>query len=239
MGLLRWPQRKASRWAKSRHRGGQATPLPPHTHTHTKLTNPAITKFGVQMTFPSMRQTGRGHHRAGDIQADCLLSQSQYWHRFPLGYVFDHMLPISHCSSLTPLYPLKSVDAIPLHTVWYVHFNTHKWNIAHYFELKTGLFKHLSETKIRDAVKFEIPFFTLRKSPKRHFPRITSGLTKTPVNYTNAICLQEFSSWKFPSTSGVRHKSEGVINYNSYGSLQDRGLHKYWLCNFKRTWFSL
>ena len=28
--------------------------------------------------------------------------------------------------------------------------------------------------------------------PKRHFPRITSGLTKTPVNYTNANACKNF-----------------------------------------------
>ena len=110
---------------KGRRQGGpsQGTAVArrrPPPHPRAQLTNPAITKFGVQMIFPSMRQTGRGHHRAGDIQAGCLLSQSQYWHRFPYGDVFDHMFPISHCSSLTPLNPLKFAEAIPLHTVGYV-----------------------------------------------------------------------------------------------------------------------
>jgi len=69
------------------------------------------------------------------------------------------------------------------------------------FEVKTHLFKHFSKTKISDSLKFEIPFFALRKSPKRHSPRITSVLAKTPVNYTNVICLQEFF---FPENSPLK-----------------------------------
>ena len=129
--------------------------------------------------------------------------------------------------------------------ICYVSFDTHEWNISHSFEFKTHLFQHFSELKIRDCLKFEMPFFTLRKSPKRNFPRTTSDLTKTPVNYTNVICFQEILSWKSHFKCRVRHKLEGVLNSNSYGSLQDsheykvwRGLHKYWLCNFKRAEFS-
>jgi hypothetical protein len=100
-------QVKAPRWPDD---------APPHSH------NSPITKFGVQMIFPSMRQTGRGHNRAGNIRAGCLLFQSQYWHRFSYGDVFVHMFPISHCSSVTPLNPLKFVEATLLHTAGYVVF---------------------------------------------------------------------------------------------------------------------
>jgi hypothetical protein len=162
-----------------------------------------------------------------------------------------HFRPHVPYVTLLCLDPSKPLEVCWIYTVTYcmiryVHFDTHEWNTPHYFQLKTHLFKHFSETKIRDALKFEIPFFTIGKSQKRHFPLIRSGLTDTPVNYTNVICWREFfSPWKFTFKSEARHKPAGVLNSNSNGSLQDsceykvgRGLHKYWLCSFKRTGFS-
>jgi hypothetical protein len=38
--------------------------------------------------------------------------------------------------------------------------------LAYYFELKTHFFLHFSEPKIRVRLKFDVLFFTLRKSLK-------------------------------------------------------------------------
>jgi len=179
MGLMRCPQRKASRWAKSRHRGGQATPP---TRRTRQPSNHEIWGPNDFSRHASNRQGApscwRHTSRLPTLPVAVLTP-------IPLRRLFDHMFPISHCSSLTPLNPLKFVDAIPLHTARYVHFDTQEWNIPHYFELKTHLFKHLSETKIRDSPKFEMPFFTLRKSPERHDENKNKG--KVSQNTTSFI----------------------------------------------------
>jgi hypothetical protein len=52
----------------------------------------------------------------------------------------------------------------------------------YYFELKTHIFSHISEMKIRACLKFEVLFSTLRKSQQDPFPGRTSGLAKNAVN---------------------------------------------------------
>jgi hypothetical protein len=62
--------------------------------------------------------------------------------------------------------------------------------------------------------KFNV-FFTLRKSRKLHFPRRTSGLAKTVVNFLDSemYWLANFFFLKIPFLKVMCVKLEDVLNY--------------------------
>lgn len=93
-------------------------------------------------------------------------------------------------------------------------------DIPNYFEFKTQLSSRLSRLKIRSCLKFEVLFFTFRKSRKPGFPRRTSGLAKRVVNFrgNKMYLLAKRSYWKFLSKSEAYLQLEGVLNskYHEY-----------------------
>jgi hypothetical protein len=52
--------------------------------------------------------------------------------------------------------------------------------------LRRNHFSHLSELKIMVRLEFKVLYFTLRKFRKHNFPRRTSDLAKTAVNFTGS-----------------------------------------------------
>jgi len=58
--------------------------------------------------------------------------------------------------------------------------------MPHYFEFKTGFFRVVLDKKLRMYLKFEILFFTLRKSQNLRFSRRRIGFAKkNVVNFTS------------------------------------------------------
>jgi hypothetical protein len=81
-------------------------------------------------------------------------------------------------------------------------------------------------------LKFEVLFFTFRKSRKHHFTQRTRGLAETVANFTSEICLLAKNFFlKVPKKSFVMKQSFldiSVENFEERCHLEDLGVARRW-----------